>query len=226
MYICFFTLNFAVNRVIWYAVPENVKGMACLVINDMLPCVAQGLGAFDALGLQRAGVAADSPLLTLSMIGGSFVWMAALHFKAKKGYQVHVVREFCNQVRARLDQDETLTGTLPALKMFVTAGTLPIPVRRQCHLHQFERGPQDPGRSDRAPRPAVPHRCRRVHLRIRTGVPYNHGTRPRLGARKASCAPTGLWPLVADEVLAGCADGVQTVSRAVDGRQLDCVLKT
>jgi hypothetical protein len=86
MYICFFTLNFAVNRAIWYAVPENVKGMACLVVNNMLPCVAQGLGAFGALGLQRAGVAADSPLLTLSMIGGSFVWMAALHFKAKKGY--------------------------------------------------------------------------------------------------------------------------------------------
>jgi hypothetical protein len=129
MYICFFTLNFAVNRAIWYAVPENVKGMACLVVNDMLPCVAQGLGAFGALGLQRAGVAADSPLLTLSMIGGSFVWMAALHFKAKKGYQVHVVREFCNQVRARVDQDEILTGTLPALKMFVTAGTLSTPVR-------------------------------------------------------------------------------------------------
>jgi hypothetical protein len=86
LYICFFTLNFAVNRVMWYAVPEDVKGMAYLVVNDMLPSVAQGLGAFGTLALQQAGIGAKSPILTFSMIGGSFVWMAALHYKAKKGY--------------------------------------------------------------------------------------------------------------------------------------------
>ena len=89
-YTCFFTLNFAVNRVMWYAVPEHVKGLSYAIVNDVLPAAAMGFGAFFTLGLQQAGVAANDGKLTMFMVLGSMVWIGSMHFRCRKGYQIHL----------------------------------------------------------------------------------------------------------------------------------------
>lgn len=89
-YQCFFTLNEAVNRVMWYAVPEHVKALSYAIVNDIVPAAAMGAGAFFTLGLQEAGVAANDGALTGFMVLGSVVWIIAMHFKCKKGYQIHL----------------------------------------------------------------------------------------------------------------------------------------
>lgn len=66
-YLCFFTLNFGVTRVMWYAIPEHVKAIAYPLIQDILPAFAKGVGALITLIMQQAGVAANDAGLTFVM---------------------------------------------------------------------------------------------------------------------------------------------------------------
>lgn len=90
IYMCFFSLNFAVNRVMWYAVPDNIKVIAYPILTDMLPAYAKGAGAILTLILQTAGVDAGDLTLTVLMIFGAMFWLGVIHYKIRAGYMIHL----------------------------------------------------------------------------------------------------------------------------------------
>lgn len=105
LYTCFFTLNFAAGRIIWYAVPEDVKIIAYPIVVDLLPAASKGVGAILTLFLQLANVDAGNTQLTVLMIIGSMMWMIVIHIPLRKGYIIHL----SNSIATRSVGDDTLT---------------------------------------------------------------------------------------------------------------------
>jgi hypothetical protein len=90
LYMSMFANNFASGRVLWYAVPENIKVVAYPIIVDILPAGSKASGALLTLFMQAAGLTADNEVLTVLMIFGSCVWIFMIHTGLRAGYAKHL----------------------------------------------------------------------------------------------------------------------------------------
>jgi hypothetical protein len=98
LYMCFFQLNFGWMRVMWLAVPENMKNYAHAVLNDVQPGVVRGIvglaTVFIAAMIHKEGASglatsSLSELITIVMVIGGFVWLLVLK-GLERGYMYHL----------------------------------------------------------------------------------------------------------------------------------------
>eukprot|EP01046_Picozoa_sp_COSAG06_P035718 COSAG06_NODE_3867_length_4816_cov_89.476574_2_plen_1146_part_01 len=87
----FTQLSFGFTRMLWYAIPDSVRGAAYAIIGDFLPAAAKGSAAFLTIMLIELGISANDPKLLAGSLVTCFLWSCTTLFKVRKGYVTHLM---------------------------------------------------------------------------------------------------------------------------------------